>query len=83
MNLEIRNPDLVRRVKAHIQIGHFHDADEVLQKALDAFDQQIPTAAPTGETGAVILKALQASPYREIDLTPPPVLLSNVRDVGL
>jgi hypothetical protein len=31
----------------------------------------------------VVLAALQASPYRDIDLTPPRVRLTNVRDVVL
>jgi hypothetical protein len=86
MNLEIHNPDLVQRVNAHIQTGHFHDADELLEKALDALDERAPSAAPqpaATATGSVILAALQASPYREIDVTPPRVLLSNVRDVVL
>jgi hypothetical protein len=34
MNLEIRKPELVRRVNAHIQTGHYHDTDEVLEKPL-------------------------------------------------
>jgi hypothetical protein len=87
MNLEIHKPELVQRVNAHIQAGQFHDADDLLEKALDALDEQIPeqpTAAfPPTATGAVILAALQASPYPEIDLTPPRVLLSKVRDVEL
>jgi Arc/MetJ-type ribon-helix-helix transcriptional regulator len=83
MNLEIHNPELVQRVNARIQTGQFHDADELIEKALDALDERATGAAPTGETGSVILKALQASPYRDIDLTPPRVLLTNVRDVVL
>jgi hypothetical protein len=82
MNLEIHKPELVQRVNAHIQTGHFHDTEELLEKALDALDERAPAAAPPA-TGSVILAALQASPYREIDLTPPRVLLSNVRDVVL
>ena len=42
MNLEIHKPELVQRVNAHIQTGHFHDADEVLEKALDALDERDP-----------------------------------------
>jgi hypothetical protein len=38
---------------------------------------------PPTATGAVVLAALQASPYRDIDLTPPGVRLTNVRDVVL
>jgi hypothetical protein len=34
-------------------------------------------------TGAMLLAALQASPYRDVDLTPPRVRLINVRDVVL
>jgi hypothetical protein len=84
MNLEIHKPELMQRVNAHIQAGHFHDTDELIEKALDALDEQVPAAAtPATATGSVILAALQASPYREIDLTPPRVLLSNVRDVVL
>jgi hypothetical protein len=84
MNLEIHNPELVQRVNAHIQTGQFHDADELFEKALDALDERaLAVALPATATGSVILAALQASPYREIDLTPPRVLLSNVRDVVL
>ena len=53
-------------------------------KALDALDSQAEaTVAPTMATGAVVLAALQASPYRDIDLTPPRVSLTKVRDVVL
>lgn len=83
MNLEIHKPELARRVQAHIQTGHFHDADELLEKALDVIEGKAAAPPPATATGSVILAALQASPYREIDLTPPRVLYSNVRDVVL
>jgi len=73
----------VQRVNAHIRTGQFLGTDEVIEKALYALDQQAAPAAPTGQTGAVILKALQASPCRDIDFTPPRVLLTNVRGVVL
>jgi hypothetical protein len=82
MNLEIHKPELVQRVNAHIRTGHFHDTDELLEKALDALDEQAIAAPPTA-TGAVVLAALQARPYPDIDLTPPRVRLTNVRDVVL
>jgi Arc/MetJ-type ribon-helix-helix transcriptional regulator len=41
LKLEIRNPELVERVNAHIQTGQFHDADELLEKALDALDERM------------------------------------------
>ncbi|HUO28135.1 MAG TPA: hypothetical protein VMU80_02880 [Bryobacteraceae bacterium] len=82
MNLEIHRPELVRRVQAQIQSGHFHNTDELIEKALDALDVQEAAASPTA-TGAVVLAALQARPYPDIDLTPPRVRLTNVRDVVL
>ena len=77
MNLEIHNPELVQRVNAHIQTGQFHDADEVLEKALDALEERV-TAPSRGQaaksddrrTGADPIAALQASPYRDLDIEP-------------
>jgi Arc/MetJ-type ribon-helix-helix transcriptional regulator len=89
MNLEIHKPELVQRVRAHIQNGRFHDADEVLEKALDALEGRA-TAASGGQgaepddrrTGADLIAALQASPYRELDIEPARFRLSMpVRDV--
>ena len=42
MNLEIHNPELVRRVNAHIRNGQFHDTDELIAKALDALEEKTP-----------------------------------------
>jgi hypothetical protein len=86
MNLEIHKPELAQRVQAKIESGHFHDTDELIEKALDALDIQVAAATaapPTAATGAVVLAALQASPFRDIDLTPPRVSLIKVRDVVL
>lgn len=84
MNLEIHKPELVQRVQTQIRSGHFQDADELIEKALEALDEQATTAAvPAAATGAAVLAALQSSPYRDIDLTPPRARLTNVRDVAL
>jgi hypothetical protein len=83
MNLEIHKPELIERVNAHIQTGHFHDAEELLERALDALDEHATGSAPPMATGAVVLAALQARPFPDIDLTPPRVRLTNVRDVVL
>ena len=40
MNLEIHKPELAQRVRAQMQSGHFQDADDLLEKALDALDEQ-------------------------------------------
>ena len=83
MNLEIHKPELVQRVNAQIQSGHFRDTDELPEKVFDALDEQATAAAPPTATGAVVLAEIEARPYPDIDLTPPRVLLSNVRDVVL
>lgn len=82
MHLEIHKPELEQRMRQQIQSGQFHDVVELLTKALDALEQAT-TAAPAAATDAVVLAALQASPYRDIDLTPPRLRLTNVRDVVL
>jgi hypothetical protein len=38
MNFEIHNPELLLRVHAEIQNRHLHDADELLEQALDALN---------------------------------------------
>jgi Arc/MetJ-type ribon-helix-helix transcriptional regulator len=45
MNLEIHKPELVERLNAWIESGHFHDADELIEKALDALEGKAPAAA--------------------------------------
>lgn len=56
MNLEIHKPELAQRMQARIQSGHFHDTDELIEKALDALDIQVAAATPLA-TGAVVLAA--------------------------
>jgi Arc/MetJ-type ribon-helix-helix transcriptional regulator len=88
-DLQIHKPELVQRVNAHIQTGRFHDADEVLEKALDALEEKVtaPSRQPAAKsddtrTGADLIAALQASPYRELDIEPNRFRLSMpVRDV--
>lgn len=84
MNLEIHKPELAQRVQAQIQSGHFNDVDELLEKALDALEGRTSAAsARDTRTGAALIAALQASPYRELDIEPPRVRLANIRDVEL
>lgn len=39
MSIEIRKPELERRVREGIESGRFHDVDELLTKALDALSE--------------------------------------------
>jgi Arc/MetJ-type ribon-helix-helix transcriptional regulator len=67
MNIEIHKPELARRVLDGIQSGRFHDVDELLTKALDALSEK---EASRPYSGAALVAAMQASPYKEIDLQP-------------
>jgi hypothetical protein len=49
MNLKIHKPGLVERVNAQIQIRHLHDADELIEQALDALDEKSPAPASAAE----------------------------------
>jgi len=53
MNLEIHKPELAQRVQARIQSGHFHDADELIEKALDALDEQATAAEAAHVAGFI------------------------------
>jgi hypothetical protein len=92
MNLEIHRTDVAQRVQAQMRSGQFHDEDELIEKALDALEEKVPApvspaersrTSPDRRTGADLIAALQASPYRELDIVPPKVLLTTVRDVVL
>jgi hypothetical protein len=49
MNLEIHKPELVQRVNAQIQSRHLHDADELIEQALDALDEKSPAPASAAQ----------------------------------
>ncbi len=83
MNIQIKKPDVAQRFTMHIRTGQFRDADELIEKALDALDQHKAATSDVAGTGAVVLAALQASPYRDIELAPSSVRLDRTRDVVL
>ena len=65
MNLEIHKPELVKRVNAQIQSRHLHNADELIEQALDALDERSPApATPQGNLHEFFMK----SPLRGADL---------------
>ena len=58
MNLEIRKLELVQRVNAQIQSGHFHDTEELIEKALDALEGKMPEPASAAERRGAGRKSL-------------------------
>jgi hypothetical protein len=66
MNLEIHRPELLQRLNAQIQSRHFHDVDELIEKALDALDEKSP--APEVTTHGSLHDFFMNSPLRGADL---------------
>jgi len=71
MTIEIQRPELEALIRERMKNCAFEDIEEVLIRAL----KSAPTAtgenvAAANKTGAALVAAMQASPYREIDLVP-------------
>jgi hypothetical protein len=85
MTIEIHRPELEALIRERMKIGGFQNVEDVLMQALKSspptaekdagFSDKMPPA-----TGADLVAAMQASPYKEIDLEPTPGRMP-VRDV--
>jgi hypothetical protein len=71
MTIEIHKPELEALIRERMKTGGFHDVEDALIQALTTSDAP-PQAGPRREkrTGADLIAALQASPYREIEIEP-------------
>ncbi len=67
MTIEIHKPELEALIMERIRSGAFENVEDVLMQALTS--SLIGTKENTA-TGAALVAAMQASPYREIDLMP-------------
>jgi hypothetical protein len=76
MTIEIHRPELEALILERMKSGGFGDIEDVIMQAL----KSAPLPAPDAATGADLVAAMQASPYREIDIQPLPTSLP-VRDV--
>ena len=85
MTIEIHRPELEALIIQRMKSGGFDNVEDALLQALK-------TSPPEGEssetshgerTGADLIAALQASPYRELEIEPSRVRLTTVRDVVL
>ena len=85
MTIEIHRPELEALIVERMKRGGFQDVEDALLQALKTSP---PVEEPSGtsrdrRTGADLIAALQASPCRELDIEPPRVRLTTVRDVVL
>jgi Arc/MetJ-type ribon-helix-helix transcriptional regulator len=68
MNLEIHKPELERRVREGMKSGRFHDADELISKALDALFEKEAAGTPANASpnqkaaGTIFEQGLFGSP---------------------
>jgi hypothetical protein len=84
MTIEIHTPELEALIMQRMKSGGFQSVEEVLLEALKTAPsggQQAGNAAES-RTGADLIAALQASPYREVDIEPARYRVP-VRDVAL
>jgi hypothetical protein len=87
MTIEIQDPELEALILDRMQSGAFQSIEDVLLRALKSFAPQpehgvAPAKTVSGRTGADLVAAFQASPYKEIDLEPARFPMP-VRDVSL
>ena len=72
MNIEIQKPELEALILERMKSGGFQSVEDVIMQALKSALPATETSdqAAATHTGADLVAAMQASPYREIDLEP-------------
>ncbi|HEV3041649.1 MAG TPA: hypothetical protein VHA33_28045 [Candidatus Angelobacter sp.] len=66
MTIEIHKPELEALIMERLRSGAFKSIEDVLMNAL----QGVPMPPKRAHTGVDLVAAMQASPYKEIDLEP-------------
>ena len=75
MTIEIQKPELEALILERMQLGAFSTVEEALFEALKSSPLPSGAGVPKqngtpGRTGADLIAAMQASPYKEIGLEP-------------
>jgi hypothetical protein len=75
MTIEIRRPELEALIRERMKTGAFRNVEDVLMQALQSMPLPVrkdvgPSERTSTLTGADLIVAMQASPYKEIDLEP-------------
>ncbi|MGA2596386.1 MAG: hypothetical protein ABSH09_05165 [Bryobacteraceae bacterium] len=68
--IEIHKRELEQRVRDQIQRGQFHDVDELLERALDAFQEKQNAAVPARRLAArkSLAQLFAESPFKGLDI---------------
>jgi hypothetical protein len=72
MTIEIHKPELEALILERMKIGGFRNVEDALMQALETspMAQAKPVTEAKNGTGADLIAAMQASPYREIEIEP-------------
>ena len=72
MTIEIHGPELEVLIKQRMKSGGFLNIEDVLLQALKTAElvEDLTGRTPDRRTGADLIAAMQASPYREIEIEP-------------
>jgi len=75
MTIEIHRPELEALIRERMKNGAFQDVEDVLMEALESWPlsagkEGVPSDEAVALTGEDLIRAMQASPYKEIDLVP-------------
>ena len=84
MTIEIHRPEQEALILQRMKRGGFHNVEDALMQALQTSPVVDEHEEESGDqrTGADLIKALQSSPYRELDIEPSRFRLSMpARDV--
>lgn len=83
MAIEIHRPELEALIRERMKTGAFQSVEDVLTQALNSpFFAAHPSPESVTRTGAELVAAMQASPYKDIEIEPARSCLP-VRGVGL
>lgn len=77
MTIEITSPDVEALIRQRMKAGSFSNPEDLLREVLRS-----PSLEET-RTGADLIAAMQACPYPEADLEPPPAFSPLVRHIPL
>ena len=80
MTIEIHRPELEALIMERMKAGAFQNVEDVLMQALEASRPAKSAPLANHRTGADLIAAMQASPYRELEIAPARYRLP-VRDV--
>ena len=70
MTIDIHKPELEALIRQRLRSGAFKDVEDVLLQALKAMPPAGELQGVTEKTGADLISAMQASPYKDVEIKP-------------